>query len=111
MLGALQSLLLVSGTVQLPPELEDPVPNFAATESSAHVIIPDGHDAEVLALLEPFVFDWVHARRGSISAEHGVGQCKFAYLPKTKPAPVMDLMRRTKALFDPNGILNPYKVL
>jgi D-2-hydroxyglutarate dehydrogenase len=82
-------------------------------DSNLHlnVSVPGGHDAEVLALLEPFVFDWVHARRGSISAEHGVGQCKFAYLPKTKPAPVMDLMRRTKALFDPNGILNPYKVL
>ena len=73
--------------------------------------MPGGHDESVLGLLEPFVFDWVQAHEGSISAEHGVGQCKFEYLPNTKPPPVLDLMRRTKALYDPNAILNPYKVV
>ena len=82
-------------------------------DSNLHlnVTVPEGHNPEILALLEPFVFDWTHQSRGSISAEHGVGQCKQAYLPKTKPAPVLRLMKQLKHMFDPNGILNPYKVL
>ena len=48
---------------------------------------------------------------GSISAEHGIGRMKRASLPKYKSAVEMDLMRGIKAAFDPNGILNPGKVL
>jgi D-2-hydroxyglutarate dehydrogenase len=29
----------------------------------------------------------------------------------TKPQPVVELMNKVKKVFDPNGILNPYKVL
>merc|ERR1712014_416158 len=39
-----------------------------------------GRDDRVLELLEPWVFEWVAAAKGSISAEHGVGQCKPQYL-------------------------------
>ena len=48
---------------------------------------------------------------GSISAEHGIGQCKPQYLESIKPKPVVDLMHRLKRELDPHGILNPYKVL
>jgi FAD/FMN-containing dehydrogenase len=48
---------------------------------------------------------------GSISAEHGIGQLKRTLLPQFKGAVELDLMRKIKATLDPNGILNPGKVL
>ena len=81
-------------------------------DSNLHlnVVVPD-HDENVLSILEPFVFDWTTKHSGSISAEHGVGQCKNIYLSKSKPAEVISTMHGLKNMFDPNGILNPYKVL
>ena len=48
---------------------------------------------------------------GTISAEHGIGQLKRELLKTVKSPLEIDLMRRLKAAFDPNGILNPGKVL
>jgi FAD/FMN-containing dehydrogenase len=48
---------------------------------------------------------------GSISAEHGIGQLKRPLLPKFKSAVELDMMRKIKLALDPNGILNPGKVL
>jgi len=47
---------------------------------------------------------------GSISAEHGIGLVKRAYLESTRSAAEITLMRGVKAVFDPNGILNPGKL-
>lgn len=48
---------------------------------------------------------------GAISGEHGLGLDKSAaYLALTDPA-VIDLQRRIKAVFDPRGLLNPYRHL
>ncbi|HLH49261.1 MAG TPA: FAD-binding oxidoreductase [Roseiarcus sp.] len=49
--------------------------------------------------------------RGSISAEHGVGQLKRDLLRETKDRAALDAMRLIKAALDPNGVLNPGKVL
>jgi FAD/FMN-containing dehydrogenase len=57
------------------------------------------------------VHDLVHALNGSISAEHGIGQLKRALMPQYKSAIELDLMRGIKALFDPQGLMNPGKVL
>jgi D-lactate dehydrogenase (cytochrome) len=48
---------------------------------------------------------------GSISAEHGIGVMKRDELVHVKDPVAMQLMRQLKATFDPNGILNPGKVL
>ncbi|ACK49704.1 FAD linked oxidase domain protein [Methylocella silvestris BL2] len=48
---------------------------------------------------------------GSISAEHGIGQLKRDLLPSVKDPVALDLMRALKATLDPNGILNPGKLL
>jgi len=57
------------------------------------------------------VHDRVHAFQGSISAEHGVGQLKRDYLPKYKDPIELALMKRIKAALDPDGLMNPGKVL
>ena len=57
------------------------------------------------------VFEIVLRMGGSISAEHGIGVLKRDTLPKVKDPVAMELMRGIKAMLDPNGILNPGKVL
>ncbi|WP_426702420.1 FAD-binding oxidoreductase [Rhodanobacter sp. Col0626] len=47
---------------------------------------------------------------GSISAEHGIGLVKRAYLQSTRGAEEIALMRGVRNVFDPNGILNPGKL-
>ena len=57
------------------------------------------------------VHDVVTRYRGSIAAEHGIGQLKRNELARYKSAVEMDLMRAIKRALDPNGIMNPGKVL
>lgn len=59
---------------------------------------------------ESFLFKKVVELKGSISAEHGLGFNKTKYLALSKPDSVVRLMRSLKRAFDPNGIMNPYKV-
>lgn len=57
------------------------------------------------------VFDEVMRYGGSISAEHGIGQLKrHAFLHHKAPLQLA-LMRQIKQVFDPNGIMNPGKLL
>jgi FAD/FMN-containing dehydrogenase len=49
--------------------------------------------------------------KGSISAEHGIGRLKRDLLPHAKQELELELMRKIKSAFDPNGILNPGKLL
>jgi len=53
----------------------------------------------------------LHRHGGSISAEHGIGLVKRAYLESTRSAAEIALMRGVRQVFDPNGILNPGKVM
>jgi FAD/FMN-containing dehydrogenase len=57
------------------------------------------------------VFAVVRKFGGSISAEHGIGVMKRDLLPSVKDPVALELMRSIKNLLDPNGILNPGKVL
>ena len=57
------------------------------------------------------VFGVVAKYAGSISAEHGIGVMKRDLLPSVKDPVAYDLMRSLKRMFDPQGILNPGKVL
>src|SRR5215468_10062381 len=57
------------------------------------------------------VFAIISKLGGSISAEHGIGVMKRELLPDVKDPVAYELMRSFKQLLDPNGILNPGKVL
>lgn len=60
--------------------------------------------------LEHMVYDIVRRWNGSISAEHGVGVLKRAYLRHTRTAEEVQLMRTLKQALDPHGILNSGKI-
>jgi FAD/FMN-containing dehydrogenase len=57
------------------------------------------------------VYDAVTAVGGSISAEHGVGALKREELAQRKPAVALQMMRAIKQALDPQGRLNPGRVL
>jgi D-lactate dehydrogenase (cytochrome) len=57
------------------------------------------------------IHDFVRDFGGSFSAEHGIGQLKVFELERYANPVELDLMRRVKQAFDPNGIMNPGKVL
>jgi FAD/FMN-containing dehydrogenase len=53
----------------------------------------------------------VHAHRGSISAEHGLGQLKVEDAMHYKSPVEVRLMRALKTALDPENLMNPAKVL
>ena len=77
-------------------------PGTAFTEEGLLARQPDIHG---------IVHDRVHAYHGSISAEHGIGQLKRDYLPRYKDPVELALMSRIKNALDPEGLMNPGKVL
>jgi FAD/FMN-containing dehydrogenase len=57
------------------------------------------------------IHDLVREFGGSFSAEHGIGQLKVFELERYAPPVELELMRTVKKALDPNGIMNPGKVL
>jgi len=62
------------------------------------------------AIVNKQVFETVQKYNGSISAEHGVGMTKRDYLTYSRSAVEIEYMKAMKAVFDPNGIMNPGKI-
>jgi len=61
--------------------------------------------------INQLVHDEVYKYSGSFSAEHGIGQLKLDELTTRKSIIEMELMRNIKKALDPQGIMNPGKVL
>lgn len=59
------------------------------------------YDKDVERSLEPFVYEWIAGRNGSISAEHGLGLAKKAFIGYSRSEPMVRLMKRTKDFYDP----------
>jgi FAD/FMN-containing dehydrogenase len=62
------------------------------------------------AQIEDVVYSIAARRRGSISAEHGIGSLKRQFLHYSRSPEELALMRALKQAMDPNGILNPGKI-
>jgi FAD/FMN-containing dehydrogenase len=81
-----------------------------------NVQAPEGQDAaQFLAEQEDrintLVFDAVARHGGSISAEHGIGSLKAAKLPHYKSPVALGMMHGIKQALDPQGTMNPGRVL
>jgi len=57
------------------------------------------------------LFACVIALKGTLSGEHGIGLTKRVYLDRALDPQALAMMRRIKLQFDPDGILNPGKLL
>jgi len=77
--------------------------------------VPLGADPQQFLAQAPAVhaavYEVVRSFRGSISAEHGIGRLKREALARHRSPVDLDVMRAIKRALDPNGILNPGKVL
>jgi FAD/FMN-containing dehydrogenase len=61
--------------------------------------------------LDAVMFRVVQSFRGSVAAEHGVGILKREFLPLTRTPEELAMMRLLKQAIDPQGIMNPGKIL
>ena len=79
-----------------------------------NVIEKEGGDPDWLAKKEPVkaaIYRALASVNGSISAEHGIGVMKFEQLKQVKDPVALSVMSNMKHMLDPNGILNPGKVI
>lgn len=72
---------------------------------------PRAFVAEFEAQISAIVYDTVRQFRGSISAEHGIGELKRDTLPQHKSPTALALMRSIKSAIDPHNIMNPSRLL
>jgi glycolate oxidase len=66
---------------------------------------------ELLPRLLSELYRATAAMGGTISGEHGIGSKRREYLPLVMPREQIELLERIKKALDPNGILNPGKIL
>jgi D-lactate dehydrogenase len=107
---------LIRGLDDLSREHGIPIVNFGhAGNGNIHVnLLYDAQDPDQEREARPClsrVFDLVLSLGGTLSGEHGVGNEKRDYVAREIDPVTLDLMARIKHQFDPNGILNPGKML
>ena len=81
-------------------------------DGNIHATISAGKPVDSLKqAIDSAVYEGIANAGGSFSAEHGIGIDKRAALVREVSSGRYQLMQRVRAAFDPNGILNPGKVL
>ena len=107
---------LVDGVQALAREFALPIVCFGhAGNGNLHVnLLYDPADADQSTRANAAmarVFALALALGGTLSGEHGIGLAKRDFMPQAIDAPTLALMRQLKTVFDPEGILNPGKLL
>ncbi|MBA4392855.1 MAG: FAD-binding oxidoreductase [Desulfobacca sp.] len=87
-----------------------------AGDGNVHVnVLKDNLPENQWSVLVPKVAETIYrlalSLGGTITGEHGIGCTRRQFIPLALDAAQIDLMRKIKAAFDPNHILNPGKVL
>jgi FAD/FMN-containing dehydrogenase len=80
-------------------------------DGNLHFIVAGPPSREAKHGIERCVYEPLAARCGSVSAEHGIGLEKQPWLPLSRSPAELALMQQIKRALDPNGILNPGRVL
>ena len=81
-------------------------------DSNLHIAVSvDASDHDTLHAVDEITYRTVQTFAGSISAEHGIGILKRDFLSYSRSPAELALMWAIKRTLDPNGILNPGKVL
>lgn len=97
----MESKGLISGTDDSKPVL-DVVGYGHMGDSNLHLnVATRWYDKEVEKALEPWVYEWVAKREGSISAEHGLGLAKKEFIGYSRNETMIRLMSQIKGLWDP----------
>ncbi len=71
----------------------------------------DGADIEKLRAVGEYAADLAVQYSGVMSGEHGDGFARSIYNPKLFGQTLYDALRQTKAIFDPNNLMNPGKIV
>ncbi|MDP6342767.1 MAG: FAD-linked oxidase C-terminal domain-containing protein, partial [Alphaproteobacteria bacterium] len=82
-------------------------------DGNLHLLVQTGEEGNGEGNITPYdvIYELTGQRGGSVSAEHGIGLQKLPYLKLSRSEPELAIMRKLKGVFDPNGILNPGRVL
>jgi D-lactate dehydrogenase len=105
---------LVDGIKQLAAKHDLPIVSFGhAGNGNLHVnLLPrDEAERERAHACLAELFALVISLEGTLSGEHGIGMVKREFMPLALEPATLQLMRNVKAAFDPDGILNPGKLL
>lgn len=81
-----------------------------AADGNLHASVGMGGHSVPESQIEEAVYGIASRRRGSISAEHGIGSLKRKFLHYSRSPEEIALMQAIKRAMDPNGILNPGKI-
>jgi glycolate oxidase len=83
-------------------------------DGSIHPQIPidynDKEEYKNYKLAKAEIYDLTASLGGILSGEHGIGVEKQPYIDKVINSTALNYMRQIKKIFDPNNILNPYKI-
>ena len=80
-------------------------------DGNLHIFVRPWEQGRNHTKSDEIVYGCLDGLSGSISAEHGIGIEKRAWLGKTRSPEEIELMRSLKKLLDPNDILNPGKLI
>lgn len=80
-------------------------------DGNLHIVVDiPGSEGRLHDEIDRVIYDVTREFHGSVSAEHGIGVKKKAYLDHTRSDAEMTAMRLIKTALDPRSILNPGKI-
>jgi len=128
--GSAKPVSVIEDTAVVPERLPDYMSDFGVMLSKyglscvyhAHIGTGELHlrpildlkkdsDKELFRIVAHQTALLVKKYRGSLSGEHGDGRLRGEFIPLMFGDDVYELMREVKAVFDPNGIFNPNKIV
>jgi FAD/FMN-containing dehydrogenase len=81
-------------------------------DGNIHFIVGKGTASDELRLkINDVIYSGLKSIGGSVSAEHGIGLHKKAYLNISRSPQEIQLMKTLKLAMDPKGILNPGRII